>query len=69
MARITITLDTDNAAFFTDNAPNEIQRILKDAGQRIANVWGNGDNEPEHGAHGFFVKDFNGNRVGEVQIV
>jgi hypothetical protein len=53
---LTITLETDNAAF-EDQCPAEVARILHDLAARIENGLGSGQ---ERGA----LLDINGNRVG-----
>ena len=52
MSRITISFNTDNAAF--EDNPNEVQRILKDIGESIDH------NTPDQ----ITLLDLNGNNVG-----
>jgi hypothetical protein len=61
--RITIAIDTDNAAFHTDehdDGTDEIMRILRDYAERVS----------EYGvrmSHGN-LRDSNGNTVGRVTV-
>lgn len=52
MARFTLTIDTDNAAFDPDPAP-EVARILRQTADRV-----------EAGVTSGAARDINGNRVG-----
>ena len=51
---ITITIDTDNAAF-EDNEGAETARILRQLADQI---------EARPGCYGYNLHDFNGNKVG-----
>lgn len=55
--RVTITIDTSNAAF-DNNQTTEIQRILCDIANKIA----------DFGIREKVLRDINGNIVGELKI-
>lgn len=57
MSRITITIDTDGAAFEGDNYEPEVIRILTRLSERIG-----GDLD------GYKLRDINGNTVGAVKV-
>jgi hypothetical protein len=61
MERITMTLETSNAAFDYEGAASEIARIMREAAARI---------ERDGMAHpaGIVLRDVNGNRCGLLTI-
>jgi len=61
---ITITINTDNAAF-EDNAGGEIARILRVTAAQFE------ENEGylEKAVHGTPCRDFNGNTVGRIEVL
>lgn len=65
--KIKITIDCDNAAFADGNNGSEVARILREAAERI-----DGDDIPStptrKGDGYLFLRDYNGNRVGEMKV-
>ena len=58
MKTVTITIETENAAFADDNAETEIICILHRLNERIS----------KHGVECCPLFDHNGNRVGNVSV-
>lgn len=59
---ITITINTDNAAFEDSGWTLETARILREAARRIQH------NDPEETEDSFNLYDINGNTVGRVEV-
>jgi hypothetical protein len=58
--RVTVKIDTENAAFSDGNSGTETARILRDLADRI-------DGEPLNKNDCRFAMDSNGNRVGQLK--
>lgn len=63
MARILITIDTENSAFEGDNVGSESARILRELASKIetSNLVSTFDRS-------LWLKDVNGNRLGKMEV-
>lgn len=61
MGRITITIDTDNAAF-EEEGGHEVARILRTVAQDFVHL------EDPRDLDGKYIRDINGNRVGKIEV-